>query len=128
MQEEKVVLFNELNIKEKLSKNEALKLLYENHKDLDLNYKDIEGNRTLASLYKVFETIIELSGHGEYNFSKMQSAEILDIVSSVFKGLGYNTDILNFMEFIKHNKTNLYKRFIIYAFEEYKVNYIDIMV
>ena len=43
------------------------------------------------------------------------------------KFLSY-TDILNFMEFIKHNKTNLYKRFIIYAFEEYKVNYIDIMV
>lgn len=69
-QEEKEILFKELNIKDKISKTEALKLLYENYKDLDFNFKDIEGNRTNAATYKSFESIIELSGHGEYDFSK----------------------------------------------------------
>jgi len=95
-QEEKEILFNEVNFKEKLSKDEALKLLYENYRKFDLNYKDIEGNRTQAALFKAYQNIIDLSGHGEYDFSKMPSKEVLDIVESVFKGLGYNTNILKF--------------------------------
>ena len=43
VQEEKEILFKELNLKEKLSKNDTLKLLFENHKDLDFNFKDLEG-------------------------------------------------------------------------------------
>ena len=121
LQEEKVVLFNELNVKDKLSKNEALKLLFENHKDLDLNYKDIEGNKTFANLYKAFETIIELSGHGEFAFSKMQSSEILDIVSSVFKGLGYNTDILTFNSNLEGERFEMQPAYqlwhLLYSFE-----------
>jgi len=74
-----------LNFKDKLSKTEALKLLYENPKELDLNFKDIEGNRTLAAFYKAFANIIELSGHGEYDFSKMHSYEVSEIVMSISK-------------------------------------------
>lgn len=96
VQEEKEVLFNELNIKDKLSKNEALKLLFENHKDLDFNFKDLEGNRTNASLFKTYQSIIELSGHGEYDFTKLSAEKVFEIVSSVFEGLGYNTSILFF--------------------------------
>ena len=51
-QEEKETLFAELNIKETLSKLDALKLLYKNYKDLDLNYDKIEGNRTQAHCLK----------------------------------------------------------------------------
>ena len=60
-QEEKEALFAELSIKEKLTKTEVLKLLFENHKDLDLNYKEVEGNRTQAALFKAYQQIIELS-------------------------------------------------------------------
>jgi len=95
-QEEKDVLFKELNLKEKLSKNDALKILFDNHKELDLNYKEIEGNRTNASMYRAFEIIIELTGHGEYDFTKLDADKIIELTSSVFKGLGYNTDILIF--------------------------------
>jgi CRISPR-associated endonuclease Csn1 len=95
-QEEKDILFKELNFKDKISKNDALKLLFENHKELDLNYKDIEGNRTNASLFKAYQTIIEVSGHGEFDFSKMNADEILETTQSVFDGLGFNTAILKF--------------------------------
>ncbi|NCC99869.1 MAG: type II CRISPR RNA-guided endonuclease Cas9 [Bacteroidia bacterium] len=95
-QEEKEILFAELNLKDKISKVDVLKLLYKNHKNLDLNYKEIEGNKTNNAFFKAYQSIIELSGHGEYDFSKMQASEIMDIVESVFKGLGWNTDILHF--------------------------------
>ena len=95
-QEEKEILFKELNIKEKLSKGEALKLLYENYKDFDFNFKDIEGNKTNASFFRAYQSIIELSGHGEYDFGKLNSEKVIEIVTSVFKGLGYNTSILSF--------------------------------
>ncbi len=96
MQEEKDILFKELNLKDKISKNDALKLLFENHKELDLNYKDIEGNRTNASLFKAYQTIIEVSGHGEFDFAKMNADEILETTQSVFEGLGFNATILKF--------------------------------
>lgn len=95
-QDEKETLFYELNIKEKMSKNEVLKLLFKNHKELDLNYKDIEGNRTMAALIKACQTIIDMSGHGEYDFSKMQAKDVMHIIETVFRGLGFNTDILHF--------------------------------
>lgn len=95
-QDEKEILFAELSIKDKLSKTDALKLLYKNYRELDLNFKDIEGNRTQATLFKAYQRIIELSGHGEYDFTKLPSEESKEIVSSVFNGLGYNTDILSF--------------------------------
>lgn len=121
-QEEKEILFTELSLKNKLSKLEALKLLFKNYKELDLNYKDIEGNRTQASLFKAYQKIIELSGNGEYNFSNMQSYEIIDIVKTVFDTLGINTNILYFdsaldtNEFEKQPMHSLWH--LIYSFNE----------
>ena len=95
-QEEKEKLFAELNHREKLSKTEALKLLFGNPKNLDLNYKELDGNHTQAELFKAYQSIIELSGHGEYEFAKLPSGKALDIVSEIFDGLGFSTAILRF--------------------------------
>lgn len=95
-QEEKEKLFVELNYKEKMSKSEVIKLLYGNQKGIDLNYKDLEGNKTQAALFKAYQTIIEMSGHGEYDFSKIPAAKAVEIVTEVFACLGFNTDILKF--------------------------------
>lgn len=95
-QEEKEKLFAELNYKEKLSKAEALKLLFGNQKDLDLNFKELDGNHTQLELFKAYQTIIEMSGHGDYDFSKLPSEKVLEIVSEVFNGLGFDTGILRF--------------------------------
>lgn len=95
-QEEKDLLFTELNLKAKLPKSDALKLLFKNYRDFDINFKDIEGNRTQAALFDSYAKIIEYSGHGEYDFAKMTAAEIMDTVLPIFKALNYNTDILLF--------------------------------
>ncbi len=95
-QEEKETLFAELNIKDKLSKTEALKLLFTNWKDLDLNFKDLEGNRTNSALFKAYQTIIAMSGHGEHDFAKMKEKDVMEIVKAVFQTLGIRTDILQF--------------------------------
>lgn len=95
-QEEKDILYKELSLKDKMSKKDVLKLLFENPKELDLNYKEVEGNRTMATFYKAFQEIINISGHGEYDFTKMRSDDILSITKIIFSGLGYKTDFLYF--------------------------------
>ncbi len=95
-QEEKEKLFAELNYREKISKAEALKLLFGNQKDYDLNYKDLEGNQTQAELIDAYKTIIEMSGHDDLDFTKMSSSKTIESVVKVFAGLGINTGILYF--------------------------------
>lgn len=118
-QEEKEVLFRELSIKDKLSKRNILELLFENAQELDLNYEEIEGNCTQAALFKAYQEIIARSGHGEYNFTKMRSSEILEIVFGVFGGGGYNTEILYFYS----DREDLYEQplyklwHLLYSFE-----------
>lgn len=101
--DEKQTLYNELSIKAKLSKQDALKLLYDNYKELDLNYKEIEGNRTQAELFKAYQTIIELSGHGDFDFAKMPADKIYQTVTDIFTALGFNTDILHFNSDLEGN-------------------------
>ena len=95
-QEEKDILYNELTIKGKMSKRDVLKLLFDNPKNLDLNYREVEGNRTMATLFKAYQDIISMTGNGEYNFSKMTTNEVMAITKEIFSGLGYKTDFLSF--------------------------------
>lgn len=95
-QEEKDILYNELSIKDKMSKRDVLKLLFDNPKNLDLNYKEVEGNRTMAMLFKAYQDIISLTGNGEYDFSKMPAEDAKAITTEIFNGLGYKTDFLSF--------------------------------
>ena len=97
-QEDKEKLAQELSIKEKLSKSDVLKLLYgKNIKGIDLNFKEIEGNRTQAALFNAYARILEVTGHIEAEeILKKSSADIMKTVTEVFTGLGYNTDILCF--------------------------------
>lgn len=120
-QEEKETLYAELSVKNKLLKTEALKLLFKNFKELDLNFKEIEGNRTQATLFKAYQSIIELSGHGEYDFTKLPSNESLEIVRSIFSGLNYNTDILTFDSSLEgkafENQASYQLWHLLYSFE-----------
>lgn len=95
-QDEKEILFAELSLKDKLSKTDALKLLFRHPKELDLNFRELEGNRTQAALFRAYQDIIAMTGHGEYDFSKMPASEIMSIVKEIFSGLGYSTDMLVF--------------------------------
>jgi len=94
--ETKQMLFDELNIRNSLKANKILALLVNNPKDYELNYTEIEGNRTNAALYSAYLKIAELSDGEEYNFDKMKSDEINEVVSSVFLDVGIDTSILFF--------------------------------
>ena len=104
-QNEKNVLFEELNYREKLSKTETLKLLFDKkHKEYDLNFEGLDGNRTQSELFKTYQKIIEMTGHGEYDFSKMSAKAKVELVTEIFEGLGFNTGILTFDSSIKDKK------------------------
>ncbi|UKK51033.1 type II CRISPR RNA-guided endonuclease Cas9 [Prevotella sp. E13-17] len=95
-QEEKERLFEELSYKEKLSKVDILKILFDKPKEYDMNFKMLDGNTTQAELFKAYQTIIEVTGHGSYDFAKMDTHDVVNIVKDIFFGLGFNTDILTF--------------------------------
>jgi CRISPR-associated endonuclease Csn1 len=102
--EEKAILFEELNIKSKITKKDALKLLFETTINLELNYKEIEGNKTNAILYGAYKQIVEQSGHDEIDFVKMKAKEVKDCVKQIFISLGINTEILEFDSSIEGNE------------------------
>jgi len=100
-EEERNLLYEELSVKEKLSKTEALKVLGKKSKQWDLNYKELEGNRTQAVLYDCYNRIIVMSGHEECNFKKLKASDIRHYVKMIFKNLAFNTDILCFDSSLK---------------------------
>jgi CRISPR-associated endonuclease Csn1 len=100
-QEEKDILYAELTVRGKMSKKDILKLLFEKSENLDLNYKEVEGNRTMEALFKAYQEIISITGNGDYDFSKMRAADIIELTREIFGGLGYKTDFLTFDPLLK---------------------------
>lgn len=92
--EQKDELFNELNIKGKLTDKEVIKLLFNSDKDIHLNFKDIEGNNTQEVLFNAYSKIIENSGHDAIEFKKMSGPAIVEYVKLIFNVLGFKTDFL----------------------------------
>ena len=116
-QEEKEILAYELSIKEKLTKAEILKLLFENPQELDLNFPLVQGNLTTANLFKAYQKIIELSGH-ELDLRK-SADNILKDANDIFDALGWNKDILKFNSNAdKLDNEPMYKLWhLLYSFE-----------
>lgn len=119
LQEEKEKLFEELSYKDKLSKADALKNLFgKNAKGYDLNYKDLEGNRTLFELFKAYFNIIELSGRDCESLLKLSSKKMVSAVRDVFEVLGIDTDILVFNSDDNPTKQPIYNLWhLLYSFE-----------
>ena len=118
MQEEKERLAEELSVHEKLSKNQVLKLLSEDCTGLDLNFKEIEGNKTLHNLYKAYSDMLEISGHEPIDFKKDAAAAIKEQVQTIFEALGWNTNILDFHFEKEPFEQDLYRLWhLLYSFE-----------
>ncbi|GHV43115.1 hypothetical protein FACS1894180_1270 [Bacteroidia bacterium] len=116
-QEEKELLAKELFVKEKLTKAETLKLLFENPQELDLNFKTIDGNRTGAALFQTYSKIIEFSGHEPIDFKK-SAIDIIEYVKEIFTAFDWNTDILQFDSDAELDKQPYYKLWhLLYSFE-----------
>ncbi len=81
---------------EEMYEDEVLVRLENKKKEIVLNYKEIDGNRTMAALFRAYAKIIMLTGHDEYDFSKMPFSKAAGIISDIFAGLGYRTDFLHF--------------------------------
>lgn len=109
-QDDKNMLFDELNLKGNLTANQVLKLLYDNPKDWELNYKVLEGNRTNQSLYNAYLAILEIEGYDIRSALKLKlnkeeilisdldtpAYEIKAMVKSIFQNLNINSTILEF--------------------------------
>ncbi|HEY0298807.1 MAG TPA: HNH endonuclease domain-containing protein, partial [Arachidicoccus sp.] len=106
----KKALFDELNIKGNLSANKVIEILGYKTKDWELNYKDIEGNRTNKALYEAYLKILDSEGYDVKDLLKVKlnkdevelddlsvaALEIKQMVQSIFKTLNINTSILEF--------------------------------
>ena len=95
-QGQKELLAKELEYKTKMTKQQMLKYLSLKPKEYDMNFKEVDGNTTQAVLFDAYRKIIEISGHGEHDFSKMPANDITTLVENVFDALGFNTNPLHF--------------------------------
>jgi CRISPR-associated endonuclease Csn1 len=96
LEERRFRLFDELNFKGDLNSNQVLKILTNNSKDWELNFKDgIDGNRTNAILNKAFQDILELAGY-EIDLFKLDVATAKETLAEIFESLGINTILLEF--------------------------------
>ena len=93
-QEEKEILAKELSCKKDLTKTEVLKLLFENPQELDMNFKQIDGNCTGFALFSAYSKMIEKYGYEPLDFKK-PADEIIAQLKAVFVDLGWNTDLLS---------------------------------
>ena len=121
-QEEKELLARELTYKNKLNKANVLRILFgKAAKNIDLNYKEIEGNRTMTALCKAYLNVVAMSGHDELDIEKINADEIERVLNGVFDVLGIDKGILTFnaeLEGHAFDKQPLYQLWhLLYSYE-----------
>jgi len=101
-------IFDELNIKGNLTSKSVIEILGYKPQEWQMNYSQLEGNRTNQALYNAFLKILEIEGYNE-DLLKLSDAdeinikdlktpalEIKEMVKRIFDVLGINTAILEF--------------------------------
>ena len=115
--EDKEFLAEELSVRDKLKKEDILKLLFANPKQYDLNFKEVEGNITSAKFYQAFSLLLEQSGHEALDF-RLSAKALKAQVHDIFDSLGWNTDILSFDSSQPLDSQPYYKLWhLLYSFE-----------
>jgi CRISPR-associated endonuclease Csn1 len=108
--EAKKNLFDELNLKGNLSAKSVLEILGYKNQEWELNYSQLEGNRTNKAFYEAYLKIIEIEGYDVKDLLKVKSnkdevnlediniaaSEIKMMVKQIFETLKINTEILDF--------------------------------
>lgn len=95
-EEDRMALFEELNWTKGMSPEAVLKKFGYKKEEAFLNFKNLDGNRTNASLLEAYEKIMEKTGH-DIDLGKLTTSKKLEAIEAVFAELGIDTDIL------KHN-------------------------
>ncbi len=106
--EAKQQIFEELNLKGNLSASKIIELLGYKTKDWEINFTQLEGNKTNQTLYNAYLKILEIEGYDEELLKlsdkdeidiadlKTPSAEIKLMVKAIFEVLKIDTAILDF--------------------------------
>ncbi|WP_286744288.1 type II CRISPR RNA-guided endonuclease Cas9 [Roseivirga sp. UBA1976] len=104
-EEDKQLLFDELNIRGSLSEKEVLNVLGLSDKEWKTNQpvqdrnkktvRPIEGNRTNQALYNVYQAIAEREGYG-FDWSIKSASEIKAELKAIFPEIGIDAEILDF--------------------------------
>lgn len=95
-EEDRMLLFEELNLRGKLTQNEVLRLLNLSPREWETNYKEgLEGNRTNAVLFNIYQKIAENEGYG-FNWAEKSATEIKEELKKVFSEIGITPEILDF--------------------------------
>lgn len=95
-QEQKEHLALLLSVREKLSATEVLKYLQLSPRRYELNYKEIEGNKTFSKIYEKLFAIVRESGHGEYELNKLSYEDAVRVLREVLPVLGCSVDVFSF--------------------------------
>ena len=92
-------------------------MLYENDKDLDLNFDKIQGNITQATLFEAYQKIIVQGGH-DIDVDKKPAKEIIQSIEEIFNAFGYNSGILHFDSKKELDQQPMYQLWhLLYSFE-----------
>ncbi|MCK9481885.1 MAG: type II CRISPR RNA-guided endonuclease Cas9 [Bacteroidia bacterium] len=108
--ETKQHLFDELNFKGNLKANKIIELLGYKPTDWEINYSELEGNRTNKALYEAYLKILDIEGYDVKDLLKVKSnkdevelddlnvpaIEIKKMVRDIFQTLEIDTKILEF--------------------------------
>ena len=94
--EEKSVIAKELMFKDKLKDRDILKLLFKTTKGLNVNFKEVDGNRTMATLMKACFKIAGNLGYDDMDLAKLSSEDQMDRIEEIFKKQGFKTGFLHF--------------------------------
>lgn len=125
-EDQKELLFRELTFRDKLKKKDILKLLYKRVAGLDLNFDEIDGNRTMTALFNSFSRIVEASGHEPLNIAKDGVDQCVNIIDQVFDILGIQKGLLTFdssLDGLAYEVQPLFNLWhLLYSYEDDKSN------
>lgn len=89
-------LVGELAFREKMKGQDVLKLLYKTSKGMRINFEEVEGNRTMATILKACEKIVEGLGYDTRDLSKITASEKVSRIEEIFAKEGFKSDFLHF--------------------------------
>lgn len=94
---EKEKLYKELLLIDKMKGADVLKILFgKRASKYKLNYKEVEGNRTNAELFKAYKKIYEISGYDSDILANCNYDDTVGAFEEIFKAHGWDTGLLHF--------------------------------
>ncbi|MBB4805737.1 CRISPR-associated endonuclease Csn1 [Chryseobacterium defluvii] len=108
--EEKEMIFDEVNLKGNITAQKALELIGFKEKEVKINFKTIEGNKTNEKLYQAYLKILDLEGYNVFKLLKIKedkdeaklselkvsASEIKAMIKPIFEANTINTSVLDF--------------------------------